>query len=210
MTNIEERTRLTIPWGSSATLDVTLPSDWRDVETIEPDLTGAIDDYEEAIERALDEPLDSPRLETIVNGESKVAFVVNDPSRWTPVKEALPIVLKRLRAGGVLDDNISIVFGVGRHHAVEEAAMKKRVGDEMFQRYRCFSPPIDKKNEYVELGTTSQGVPVGVFRPVAEADVRILIGSVLPHLQAGFGGGWKLIFPARAGARPWEPCIAKD
>src|SRR5207302_1874891 len=26
-------------------------------------------------------------------------------------------------------------------------------------------------------------------------DLRILIGSVLPHLQAGFGGGYKLIFP---------------
>ena len=34
-----------------------------------------------------------------------------------------------------------------------------------------------------------------IFRPVAEADLRILIGSVLPHLQAGFGGGYKLIFP---------------
>jgi hypothetical protein len=30
---------------------------------------------------------------------------------------------------------------------------------------------------------------------VAQADLRILIGSVLPHLQAGFGGGYKLIFP---------------
>ena len=30
---------------------------------------------------------------------------------------------------------------------------------------------------------------------MAEADLRILIGSVLPHLQAGFGGGYKLIFP---------------
>ena len=34
-----------------------------------------------------------------------------------------------------------------------------------------------------------------IFRPVAEADLRSLIGSVLPHLQAGFGGGFKLIFP---------------
>jgi len=34
-----------------------------------------------------------------------------------------------------------------------------------------------------------------VFRPVVEADLRILIGSVLPHLQAGFGGSLKLIFP---------------
>jgi hypothetical protein len=30
---------------------------------------------------------------------------------------------------------------------------------------------------------------------VAGSDLRVLIGSVLPHLQAGFGGGYKLIFP---------------
>jgi len=84
---------------------------------------------------------------------------------------------------------------VGRHRAVDEQGMKDRIGDEAFRRYRCFSPPIDRKSEYRELGTTSQGVSVGVHRAVAEADARVLIGSVLPHLQAGFGGGWKLIFP---------------
>jgi hypothetical protein len=36
---------------------------------------------------------------------------------------------------------------------------------------------------------------VRVFQPVARADLRILVGSVLPHLQAGFGAGYKLIFP---------------
>ena len=61
--------------------------------------------------------------------------------------------------------------------------------------YRCFSPPVDDLSAYADLGTTDQGIPVRVFRPVAEADLRILIGSVLPHLQAGFGGGYKLIFP---------------
>jgi hypothetical protein len=54
---------------------------------------------------------------------------------------------------------------------------------------------VDDLAQYVDLGTTPEGVPVRVFRPVAEADVRVLVGSVLPHLQAGFGGGYKLIFP---------------
>jgi hypothetical protein len=54
---------------------------------------------------------------------------------------------------------------------------------------------VDDLSAYAELGRTPQGIPVRVFRPVAEADLRILIGSVLPHLQAGFGGGYKLIFP---------------
>jgi nickel-dependent lactate racemase len=73
--------------------------------------------------------------------------------------------------------------------------MRRRVGETVAANYRCFSPPLDDLSAYVDLGRTPQGVPVRVFRPVAEADLRILVGSVLPHLQAGFGGGYKLIFP---------------
>ena len=73
--------------------------------------------------------------------------------------------------------------------------MRRRLGDDIAATYRCFSPPVDDLSAYVDLGRTPQGIPVRVFRPVAEADLRILIGSVLPHLQAGFGGGYKLIFP---------------
>lgn len=195
MTKVEDQTRPSIPWGRSETIDVRLPKDWTDVETTEPDLSGSIENYENALEQALDEPLDSPRLEDLVDRTSKVAFVVDDPSRWTPVATALPILLKRLLAREVAAENVSMTFGVGRHHAVDEESMRRRVGDEVFEAYRCYSPPLDRKSEYAELGETSQGVPIGVFRPAAEADVRILIGSVLPHLQAGFGGGWKLIFP---------------
>jgi hypothetical protein len=54
---------------------------------------------------------------------------------------------------------------------------------------------VDDRSAYVELGRTPQGIPVRVFRPVSNASLRILISSVLPHLQAGFGGGYKLIFP---------------
>ena len=90
---------------------------------------------------------------------------------------------------------MTISVGVGRQHAVDAEAMRRRLGDSIAAGYRCFSPPVDDLSAYVDLGPTPQGVPVRVFRPVAEADLRILVGSVLPHLQAGFGGGYKLIFP---------------
>jgi hypothetical protein len=121
--------------------------------------------------------------------------VVDDPSRWTPVREALPIVLRRLHGAGVAEGDVTISVGVGRHHAVDDAAMRRRLGDDAAARYACHSPPVDDLSAYDDLGTTARGIPVRVFRPVARADVRILIGSVLPHLQAGFGGGYKLIFP---------------
>jgi lactate racemase len=184
-----------VPWGPDGTLDLRLPFAGADIDVFRPDLGGPLADYATALEAALESPVDAERLDREAGPGSKVAIVVDDPSRWTPVREALPIVLARLHAAGVRAEDVTISIGVGRHHVVDPASMRRRVGDAVAAGYRCFSPPVDDLSAYADLGRTPQGIPVRVFRPVAEADLRILIGSVLPHLQAGFGGGYKLIFP---------------
>jgi hypothetical protein len=181
------------PWGRSGSITLNVPSEWS-VQTSWPDLSGALDDYGSALRQALDHP-EGDRLELLVRAGSKVAIVVDDPSRWTPVRDVLPVVLERLHALGIEHKDICICVGVGRHHVVNDQEMRTRVGDAVVDSYLCYSPPVDDMTKYVDLGTTPQGVPVRAFRPVAEANLRILIGSVLPHLQAGFGGGYKLIFP---------------
>jgi hypothetical protein len=160
-----------------------------------PDLAGVVDDYPEALSRALEAPEGIARLEDQAVPGHKVAIVVDDPSRWTPVRAVLPVVLERLHTRGLRPGDITISVGVGRHHTVDARAMRQRVGDAVAEAYRCFSPPVDDRGAYIDLGTTPEGVPIRIFRPVAEADLRILVGSVLPHLQAGFGGGYKLILP---------------
>ncbi|MDR3635832.1 MAG: lactate racemase domain-containing protein [Isosphaeraceae bacterium] len=187
----EQAPSLDLPWGEHDRLPLAWPGSWTAPDVVRPDLDGVIDDYPAALGRALDGPLGPLHVEP----GSKVAIIVDDPSRWTPVREALPLLLTRLHDAGVGVEDVSISIGVGRHHAVDDAAMRRRVGDAVVAAYPCYSPPVDDLSQYAELGTTPEGVPVRVFRPVAEADVRILIGSVLPHLQAGFGGGYKLIFP---------------
>ena len=186
-------TPIEFPWGRSGSIALNVPSEWA-VQTAWPNLVGAVDDYGVALRQALDQP-EGDRFESLVTASSKVAIVVDDPSRWTPVRDVLPVILERLHALGIQRENICICVGVGRHHAVNDQEMQTRVGDAVVDSYRCYSPPVDDLTQYVDLGTTPQGVPVRVFRPVVEADLRILIGSVLPHLQAGFGGGYKLIFP---------------
>jgi hypothetical protein len=191
----ETRTPIVLPWGERGRLALELPPAWPAAEVVWPDLAGALADYPGALERALDALQGARRFEDQVGPGRTVAIVVDDPSRWTPVREALPILLRRLHASGVRSEDVSISVGVGRHHAVDVHAMRKRVGNAVAEAYRCFSPPVDDLSAYLDLGMTPEGVPVRVFRPVAEADLRVLIGSVLPHLQAGFGGGYKLIFP---------------
>ncbi len=186
-----------LPWGPDATLGLQWP--WAKLPSLhsvfQPDLAAAVENYEAALEAALAAPVDSAPLESRVRTGSTVAIVVDDPSRWTPVRAALPIILRRLHAGGLRPEDVTISVGVGRHQAVDDDAMKQRLGDPIVSAYRCFSPPVDDHLAYDDLGTTERGIPVRVFRPVARADLRVLLGSVLPHLQAGFGGGYKLILP---------------
>ena len=176
-------------------LPTTGPFAEAEIDVVWPDTSGGLEDYTSALAAALNSPVGAPRLEEQVAPRSSVAIVVDDPSRWTPVREALPIILTRLHAGGVRREDVTISVGVGRHAAVDEEGMRRRLGEEIAAGYRCFSPPVDDLWAYDDLGQTPQGIPVRVFRPVARADLRILVGSVLPHLQAGFGGGYKLIFP---------------
>ncbi len=190
---------IALPWGPGGNLELRWPesgpmADAR-VKVVTPDLSDAVADYPAALGAALDSPVDTRRLEELVAPGRSVAIVADDPSRWTPVREALPIILARLHAAGVRAEDVTISVGVGRHHAVDDAAMRRRVGEDVAAGYRCYSPPVDDLLAYDTLGTIEPGIPVRVFRPVARADLRILVGSVLPHLQAGFGGGYKLIFP---------------
>jgi lactate racemase len=190
---------IAIPWGPEGSLELRLPAagpiTGSDIDVVWPDLSGPLYDYPRALEQAIESPIGSQPLEQHLAPGARVAIIVDDPSRWTPVCEALPIILSRLHAAGVRDDDVTISVGVGRHHALDTEAIRRRIGDSIATSHRCFSPPVDDRSAYVDLGRTSHGVPVRVFRPVASADLRILVGSVLPHLQAGFGGGYKLIFP---------------
>ena len=189
------RAPITFPWGPGPALVLEVPGGWEIADVVRPDLSDALLDYPSALRRALDAPDGGLKIDAMARTGSTVAIVVDDPSRWTPVREALPVVLGRLMDAGLRPEDATISVGVGRHRAVDVNAMRRRVGDVVADAHRCFSPPVDDLSAYEDLGTTPEGVPVRVFRPVAKADLRILIGSVLPHLQAGFGGGYKLIFP---------------
>jgi lactate racemase len=189
-----------VPWGPGGSLNLqSLTSgellNSADLDVVWPDNSGVVAAYPAALEHALESPFSASRLEHLVGPGSTVAIIVDDPSRWTPVSDALPLVLRRLHTAGVQPRDVTISIGVGRHQPTDTEAMIRRLGRPIVAEYQCFSPPVDDLSAYVDLGQTSDGVHVRVFRPVAEADLRILIGSVLPHLQAGFGGGLKLIFP---------------
>lgn len=141
--------------------------------------------------RSLENPIHSKRLRDLVTCGQKVVIVTSDITRPMPSYKVLPHVLKELNDGGIPDSDITVVFALGSHRAHTEEEKKKLVGEEVYQRVTC----IDSKGEFTHMGTTDRGTPVDIFKPVADADIRICLGNIEFHYFAGYSGGSKAIMP---------------
>jgi len=148
----------------------------------------------EMVEKALAAPISSPRLSEIVREDSKVALMVDDWARLTPVSQILPTLLEELQAGGVRSEDIDIVVALGTHRIMPREALSERLGETVFQQYRVSQHDCQAK-DLIPIGRLSTGGQAKINPIVARADVRIGVGSIVPHPMNGFGGGAKIIMP---------------
>ena len=146
----------------------------------------------EEVKRALENPIGSPRLKTLVKPEEKVVIITSDITRPMPSKLVLPYVLEELSSAGVEDKDITVVFALGSHRAHTEDEMRYLVGDEVFDRVSCIDSNME---DYQHYGMTDNGTPIDIFTPVAEADRRLCLGNIEFHYFAGYSGGAKAIMP---------------
>lgn len=182
-------------WYENNILEIDLPDEW-DVEVCPmqgadwPALTV------EQMEMAIKNPIESDRIRDIAKGKKTAVIVFDDMTRPTRTFEIAPLVLKELDAAGIKQQDITFVCALGAHGALTQHELRKKLGATILENYRVFN-----HNPYencVTLGTTSYGTPVMINREVMEADVKIGIGCVTAHPQAGFSGGGKLILPGVA------------
>jgi nickel-dependent lactate racemase len=155
--------------------------------TVPVDLTG-----EDEVNRSLATPIGTSRLQNLVKSGQKVAIITSDITRPLPSYKILPSILDELNRGGIRDEDVSVVFALGSHRGHTEDEMRKLVGDRVFDRVSCLD---SDSGEYIHLGTTSQGTPVDIFKPVVDADFRICVGNIEYHYFAGYSGGAKAIMP---------------
>ena len=66
-----------------------------------------------AVAHALENPIGTPLLRTLVQPGQKVAIVTSDISRPFPTHQVLPAVLDELYAAGVKPEEIALVFALG-------------------------------------------------------------------------------------------------
>lgn len=137
----------------------------------------------------------SPSLGAMSKDKKKIVIIVDDLGRPTPAFVIIPHVLSALESR---DADIRFLIATGSHRPLTTAEASLKLGSDIVNRY-----PVESHDAFnssvVDLGNLANGFPCFVNRIVAEADLVIGIGCVLPHSCHGFGGGGKLFLPGVAG-----------
>ncbi|MBO8170303.1 MAG: nickel-dependent lactate racemase [Bacillaceae bacterium] len=193
--------KISLPYG-----DLTLQADLNlsdteegHVKTIRP-IVPPVEQETEIMKRALEQPIQSLPLRELARNKQKAVILVSDLTRLAPTHRFLPLIVDELKAGGLDEEQMTVVVALGLHRHMTEEEMTRLVGEDMKKRVRCLNhSALPEDCQYV--GTTSRGTPVDIFRPVAEADLRIATGNIEPHKMAGFSGGIKALVPGTASER---------
>jgi nickel-dependent lactate racemase len=194
------RPTIELPWGAwlrEERLALPLPEGWRvDTAEIRGGPGGA------SLEAALAEPVGAPSIEQLAREGRTAAIAVEDLTRPAPAAPALEAVLARLADGGIPPERVTVVVALGGHAPLRRDELLAKLGDEVVARCDVFNHhPYE---DLVDLGTSRGGLPVRINRRFAEADVKLAVGSVVPHPYAGFGGGGKIVLPGVAGIETLE------
>ena len=193
--NIEMRVDLA--FGKNG-LPLDLPSGF-DYQLLEARSAQPLPDAVAALEHALDHPIDSLGLTELAYGKRTAAISVCDITRPAPNRLTLPLVLKRLEAGGIPRSGIRICIATGLHRIATEAELDEILSPEIARTYEIVNHNAKTLSDHVYLGDTAAGTPVLIDRRFVEADLHITLGFIEPHLMLGFSGGRKLIAPGLAG-----------
>lgn len=159
-----------------------------------PDVPGVTNE-EEAITRAIKNPIEMESLEKLAAPGQKIAIVVNDITRATPTHKFLPPIVRELETAGIKDEDITVVFATGSHRSHTNEEKKFLLGAEFASRFKAIDHDANDKGSMVFLGHTSRGTPVEVNKHVAGANLKILTGLIKPHSYAGYSGGGKSLLP---------------
>jgi nickel-dependent lactate racemase len=150
------------------------------------------------VHEALASPIGTPPLEQLVKGKQHVVIVTDDLTRPTPRRIILECLIDFLNEHGIDDDLIDVLIGLGTHRPVTEDEISECFGDDLCGRVRITNHDCHA-HDLVPVGTLPFAGEVLINPLFLSADLRIAVGSIVPHSLNGFGGGAKLVFPGVAG-----------
>jgi len=128
-----------------------------------------------------------------------VAVVVEDDPKLTQNKVLLPILLRKLNGLGVKDKEVTIIVGCGLCEPTNPEKFPLLFGEDIVNRVRITNHDC-RSTDLSYVGKTTLKTKVYVNKVFAEADLRILTGSISFHPYAGYSGGRMGVLPAISSA----------
>jgi len=185
-----------LAWYEPKELELPLPDSWQ-VEVCNmagynrPALTP------DEIKASINSPVGMPPLRELAKKKKEVVIIFDDMTRVTRAAEIVPFILEELAEAGIPDNRIRFVAALGMHGTMDRIDFAKKLGKEILARFPVFNHNAFDNCSYV--GTTSTyKTKVYINQEVMNCDLKIAIGSVVPHPMSGFGGGGKMILPGVA------------
>jgi len=169
-------------------------------ELLQPNAVAVPTDGARVIADAINKPIGALSLEQLARGKREAVIIADDLTRPTPVSVVVPLLLDHLNAGGIYDDHIKIVIALGTHRPMTKAEILARFGKQVVSRVRILNSEFSDKSKLMDCGVAADGTRLWVDRQVMASDLRIGVGTILPHPVAGWGGGAKIVYPGVGGA----------
>lgn len=150
----------------------------------------------EGFRKAFAHPIGCKPIRDLAKGKKNVVILFDDMSRPTKAAEIVPFILEELAVAGVAEDNIQFICAPGTHGPLTAYDFAKKLGEDIIARFNVYNHNIYENCTYI--GTTSRGTPVSLNSEFVNADFKIGIGALLPHINVGFSGGGKIVLPGIA------------
>lgn len=185
-----------IPYGKEM-LDLDVGD--RGVDVCSGNILELVDNQEELLKIAIENPIESKRIKDIAVNKKDVCIVINDITRPTPSKLILKSIFRELEEAGMDKSKIKILVANGNHRPTTRAELISVLGEDYVNEYKIINHNAKNDDELTYLGETPLGVPIHVSSYLAKADMKILTGTIRPHQSAGYSGGRKSVLPGVAG-----------
>lgn len=152
---------------------------------------------EELVREAINNPINSPKLEDLVKGKNKIVIISSDHTRPVPSHITMPIYLETIRKGNPSAD-ITILIATGMHRPTTKEELINKYGEKIVREEKIVVHNAYNDENMAFKGILPSGGELWINKIACEADLLVSEGFIEPHFFAGFSGGRKSVLPGIA------------
>ena len=151
----------------------------------------------EIVRKAIETPIESPRLRELAKGKKSCVVIISDHTRPVPSKDILPEMFAEIEAGspGI---EITLLVATGFHRPTSTEELEAKLGPDVRKRVKIVLHDSRNAASNVKIGVLPSGAPCVIDKVAAEAELLVSEGFIEPHFFAGFSGGRKSVLPGVA------------